>query len=39
LFDGSPFVPMSASVAIAVLAAWSLLPLAAGAWRTWTRDA
>ncbi|MDP9232582.1 MAG: hypothetical protein M3O73_07425 [Actinomycetota bacterium] len=39
LFDGSPTVPMSVSVAIAVLAAWTLVPLAAGAWRTWARDA
>jgi hypothetical protein len=39
LFDGSPTVPMSAGVAILVLAAWTVLPLAAGAWRTVTRDA
>jgi hypothetical protein len=39
LFDGSPTVPMSVSMAIAVLAAWMLVPLAAGAWRTWARDA
>jgi hypothetical protein len=39
LFDGSPSVPMSASVAILVLAAWTVVPLAAGAWRTVTRDA
>ena len=39
LFDGSPTVHMSVSVAIAVLAAWTLVPLAAGAWRTWARDA
>ena len=39
LFDGSPTVPRSVSVAIAVLAAWTLVPLAAGAWRTWARDA
>jgi hypothetical protein len=30
---------MSADVAIAVLVTWTLVPLAAGAWRTWTRDA
>jgi hypothetical protein len=39
LFDGSPTVPMSAGVAILVLVAWTVLPLAAGAWRTVTRDA
>jgi hypothetical protein len=39
LFDGSPTVPMSVSLAIAVLAAWTLVPLAVGAWRTWSRDA
>jgi hypothetical protein len=39
LFDGAPTVPMSVSVAIAVLAAWTVVPLAAGAWRTSTRDA
>jgi hypothetical protein len=39
LFDGGVIVPMSLSVAIAVLAAWTIVPLAAGAWRTCTRDA
>jgi hypothetical protein len=39
LFDGSPTVPMSASSAVMVLAAWMLVPLAVGAWRTWSRDA
>jgi hypothetical protein len=39
LFDGSPTVPLSVGVAIAVLATWTVVPLAAGAWRTWTRDA
>ena len=39
LFDGSPTVTMSASVAIAVLAAWTVVPLAVGAWRTLTREA
>jgi hypothetical protein len=39
LFDGSPTVTMSVSGAIAVLAAWTVVPLAAGAWRTSTRDA
>jgi ABC-type transport system involved in multi-copper enzyme maturation permease subunit len=39
LFDGAPTAPMSVGVAIAVLAAWTVVPLAAGAWRTSTRDA
>jgi hypothetical protein len=39
LFDGAPTVPMSVGVAIAVLATWTVVPLAAGAWRTCTRDA
>jgi hypothetical protein len=39
LFDGSPTVPMSVSSAVMVLAAWMLVPLAVGAWRTWSRDA
>jgi hypothetical protein len=39
LFDGSATVAMSASSAVAVLAAWMVLALGAGAWRTWTRDA
>ncbi len=39
LFDGSPTMSMSVSVAIVVLAAWTVVPLAAGAWRTSTRDA
>jgi hypothetical protein len=39
LVDGSPTVPMSAGAAILVLAVWTVLPLAAGAWRTVTRDA
>jgi ABC-type transport system involved in multi-copper enzyme maturation permease subunit len=30
---------MSVTVAVAVIAAWALVPLAAGAWRTCTRDA
>jgi len=32
-------VPMSLSAAIAVIAAWTIVPLAAGAWRTSSRDA
>lgn len=32
-------VPMSAAAAVAAMLAWALVPLAAGAWRTRTRDA
>jgi hypothetical protein len=32
-------VPMSLGAAAAVIFAWIALPLAAGAWRTCTRDA
>ncbi len=39
LFEGRPTVPMSISAAALVIAAWSVVPLAAGAWRTYTRDA
>jgi hypothetical protein len=39
LFDGEVAVPTSVSVALAVIATWTLVPLAAGAWRTCTRDA
>jgi hypothetical protein len=39
LFDGGVTVPMSPSVAVAVIVAWTIVPLAAGAWRTSTRDA
>jgi hypothetical protein len=39
LFDGEVAVPTSASVALAVIAAWTIVPLAAGAWRTCKRDA
>jgi hypothetical protein len=40
LFDGAPpVVPMGTGVACAVIAAWTIVPLAAGAWRTSTRDA
>jgi hypothetical protein len=39
LFDGGVTVPMSLTVAIAVIAAWTILSLAVGAWRTSTRDA
>jgi ABC-type transport system involved in multi-copper enzyme maturation permease subunit len=30
---------MSVTVAVAVIAAWAIIPLAAGAWRTYARDA
>jgi hypothetical protein len=39
LFDGEVVVPTSVSVAIVVIAAWAVVPLAAGAWRTCKRDA
>lgn len=39
LFQGSATVPMSLLTAILVIAAWVVVPLAAGAWRTCTRDA
>jgi ABC-2 type transport system permease protein len=39
LFEGGATVPMSLAAAIAVIAAWTVVPLAAGAWRTCTRDA
>jgi hypothetical protein len=38
LFEGAT-VPMSLAAAVAVIAAWTVVPLAAGAWRTCTRDA
>jgi hypothetical protein len=39
LFDGEVAVPTSVSVALVVVAAWTLVPLAAGASRTCKRDA
>jgi hypothetical protein len=39
LFGGATTVPMSLAAAVAVIAAWTVVPLAAGAWRTCTRDA
>jgi hypothetical protein len=36
---GDPMVQMSLSAAVAVLLAWTALPVLAGAWRTMTRDA
>jgi hypothetical protein len=39
LFEGGATVPMSLAAALAVIAVWTVLPLAAGAWRTHTRDA
>ena len=38
LGEGAP-VPMSLSAAIVVVAAWTIVPLALGAWRTRSRDA
>jgi hypothetical protein len=32
-------VPMSLTAAVLVITAWTIVPLAAGAWRTLTRDA
>jgi ABC-2 family transporter len=39
LLEGGVTVPMSLAAAVAVIAAWTVVPLAAGAWRTCTRDA
>jgi hypothetical protein len=39
LFEGSPTVSMSLAMAVVVAAAWTVVPLALGAWRTCTRDA
>jgi hypothetical protein len=39
LFDGSPTVSISITAAILVVVAWAVVPLAVGAWRTYTRDA
>ncbi|MDQ2982121.1 MAG: hypothetical protein M3R26_07350 [Actinomycetota bacterium] len=39
LFEGSPTVPISLAAAALVVAAWTVVPLALGAWRTCTRDA
>ena len=39
LMEGSVAVPMSLGAAAAVIFAWIAVPLAAGAWRTCTRDA
>lgn len=39
LFEGGPTVPMSLTAAALVVVAWTVVPLAAGAWRTYTRDA
>jgi hypothetical protein len=39
LLEAGPTVPMSLAAAVAVIAAWTILPLAVGAWRTCTRDA
>ena len=39
LFEGGATVPMSLAAAVAVIATWTVVPLAIGAWRTCTRDA
>jgi hypothetical protein len=39
LFDGAPTVAMSVAATAVVIAAWAVVPLALGAWRTATRDA
>jgi hypothetical protein len=39
LFDGATRVPMSTAAIATVIAAWTLVALAFGAWRTVTRDA
>ena len=39
LFEGAATVPMSLAAAVVVIAAWTIVPLAVGAWRTCTRDA
>ena len=39
LFEGSPKVSISIAAAILVVVAWTVVPLAIGAWRTCTRDA
>ena len=39
LYDHGPTVPMSLAAAAAVVAAWTIVALALGAWRTATRDA
>ena len=39
LFEGSPKVGISIAAAILVVGAWTIVPLAVGAWRTCTRDA
>jgi ABC-type transport system involved in multi-copper enzyme maturation permease subunit len=39
LFDGAPALRMSLLAAMVVIVAWTIVPLALGAWRTSTRDA
>jgi hypothetical protein len=39
LFEGGTTVPMSLAAAALVIVVWTVVPLAAGAWRTCTRDA
>jgi hypothetical protein len=38
LFEGSPKVWISSGAAALVIGAWTIVPLAVGAWRTFTRD-
>jgi hypothetical protein len=39
LFEGTPPVSISIAAAVLVVLAWTVVPLAIGAWRTCTRDA
>lgn len=39
LADGPPPVTMSVATAVVVFVAWTVVPLALGAWKTQTRDA
>jgi hypothetical protein len=39
LFEGSPPMPISIAAAALIVIAWTVVPLALGAWRTCTRDA
>ena len=39
LFEGNPKVSISIAAAVLVIAMWTVIPLAIGAWRTCTRDA
>jgi hypothetical protein len=39
LLSNNPTVAMSIAAAVVVIVAWTVLPLALGAWRTCARDA